>query len=88
VIGTLMLIESANTFRKTRQGASIRPIAPAGTIRPIKVRLHRSRLYISAIPTFLIGVAVGVLAAVMGVDGGFIMVPAMINLLRMPTSLV
>ncbi|MEM1316413.1 MAG: sulfite exporter TauE/SafE family protein, partial [Pseudomonadota bacterium] len=47
-----------------------------------------SNLYISAIPPFFIGAAVGVLAAIMGVGGGFIMVPAMIYLLGMPTSVV
>jgi sulfite exporter TauE/SafE len=75
-------------LQKDASGRIYSPHRSAGTIGPIKVRLHRSRLYISAIPTFLIGVAVGVLAAVMGVGGGFIMVPAMIYLLRMPTGLV
>ncbi len=92
VIGTLMLIESANTIRKTRQGATYSP-RRSGQHNwshglPLKFRFHRSKLYISATPPFLIGVAVGVLAAVMGVGGGFIMVPAMIYQLRMPTSLV
>ena len=51
------------------------------------MRFPRSRLYISAIPPLLIGAAVGLLAAFLGVGGGFIMVPAMIYLLRMPTNL-
>src|SRR4030095_12008647 len=55
---------------------------------PLKVRFTRSKLYISAIPPFVIGLGVGVLAAVMGVGGGFIMVPAMIYLLRVPTNIV
>ena len=52
------------------------------------MRFKRSKLYISAIPPLLVGALVGLLAAIMGVGGGFIMVPAMIYLLRMPTSVV
>jgi hypothetical protein len=52
------------------------------------MRFHRSKLYISALPPMLLGVFVGLLAAIMGVGGGFIMVPAMIYLLRIPTSVV
>ena len=55
---------------------------------PLKMRFPRSRLYISAIPPLLIGAIVGLLAAFLGVGGGFIMVPAMIYLLRMPTNVV
>ncbi len=52
------------------------------------MRFHRSKLYISAVPPFIIGAFVGFLAAIMGVGGGFIMVPAMIYLLRVPTNVV
>ena len=52
------------------------------------VRFRRSKLYTSVIPPILIGVVVGILASIMGVGGGFIMVPAMIYLLRMPTNVV
>jgi uncharacterized membrane protein YfcA len=55
---------------------------------PFKMRFKRSRLYISAIPPLGIGFVVGLLASMMGVGGGFIMVPAMIYLLRMPTNVV
>jgi uncharacterized membrane protein YfcA len=92
VIGTLMLIESANTIRKTRGGATVsaRRSGQHNWIHglPLKLRFHRSKLYISAIPPFLIGLFVGLLAAIMGVGGGFIMVPAMIYLLRVPTNIV
>jgi uncharacterized protein len=92
IIGTLMMIESLNTIRKVRAGTA----APARGARqhswihglPFKMRFERSKLYISAIPPFVIGAFVGVLAAIMGVGGGFIMVPAMIYLLRVPTSVV
>ncbi|HLC09133.1 MAG TPA: sulfite exporter TauE/SafE family protein, partial [Methyloceanibacter sp.] len=92
VIGTLMLIESANAIRRARQGNTIssrRSGQHTWVHRlPLKVRFRRSKLFISAIPPLLIGLFVGLLAAVMGVGGGFIMVPAMIYLLRMPTGLV
>jgi uncharacterized membrane protein YfcA len=55
---------------------------------PFKMRFPRSRLYISIIPPALVGVAVGVMSALMGVGGGFIMVPAMIYFLQMPADVV
>ncbi len=55
---------------------------------PLKMRFRRSRLYISALLPLGLGFAVGILTALMGVGGGFIMVPAMIYLLGMPTALV
>ena len=55
---------------------------------PFKMRFRVSGLYISIIPPIVVGVAVGVLAAIMGVGGGFVMVPAMIYLLGMPTKVV
>jgi uncharacterized protein len=92
VIGTLMLIESLNTMRKTRGGVVVSARRPGqhNWIHglPLKMRFHRSKLYISAIPPLLLGVFVGLLAAIMGVGGGFIMVPALIYLLRVPTNVV
>ena len=92
VIGMLMLIEALNTMRKTRGGkpASARRPGQHSWIHglPFKMRFHRSKLYISAIPPLLIGAFVGFLGAIMGVGGGFIMVPAMIYLLRVPTNVV
>jgi len=92
VVGALMLVESINTIRKT----SANPVATGRRSRrhnwvhglPLKMRFHRSKLYISAIPPLIIGGLVGFLAAIMGVGGGFIMVPAMIYLLRVPTGVV
>jgi uncharacterized membrane protein YfcA len=92
VIGTLMLIESINSMRKARGGVvpATRRSGQHNWIHglPFKVRFHRSKLYISAIPPLLIGLFVGLLAAIMGVGGGFIMVPAMIYLLRVPSNVV
>ena len=92
IIGTLMLIESINTMREVKAGkpGSARRSGQHSWVHglPLKIRFNRSKLYISAIPPFLIGAFVGFLAAIMGVGGGFIMVPAMIYLLRVPTNIV
>jgi uncharacterized protein len=91
-IGALMLIESLNAMRGLREGrpGSRRRSGQHSWLHglPLKMRFRRSKLYISAIPPFAIGGLVGLLAAIMGVGGGFIMVPAMIYLLRVPTSVV
>jgi hypothetical protein len=92
VIGLLMMIESLNAWRKVRAGqqASARRPGQHSWIHglPFKMRFNRSKLYISAVPPLLIGAFVGLLAAIMGVGGGFIMVPALIYLLRVPTNVV
>ncbi|HVW73496.1 MAG TPA: sulfite exporter TauE/SafE family protein [Rhizomicrobium sp.] len=90
-IGTLMLRESLNTLRAYRSGVTItRRLVHRGWIQalPFKMRFRQSRLYISVIPPVAIGFAVGALSAVMGIGGGFIIVPAMIYILRMPTNVV
>lgn len=92
IIGILMMIEALNTIRKTRGGKQISSRRPGQHSwihgLPFKMRFHRSKLYISAIPPLLIGAFVGFLGAIMGVGGGFVMVPAMIYLLRVPTNVV
>jgi hypothetical protein len=92
VIGSLMLIESANAWRKARAGQATGGRKPGQHSwihkLPFQMRFNRSKLYISAVPPFLIGAFVGLLAAIMGVGGGFIMVPALIYLLRVPTNVV
>ena len=55
---------------------------------PFKVRFQRSKLYISAVPPMVIGMFIGFMSAIMGIGGGFIYIPAMIYILRMPTSVV
>ena len=90
--GSLMLIESVRAIRRVKAGGPVSMRRPGqhNWIHglPFKMRFKHSKLYISAIPPLLIGTFVGVLAAIMGVGGGFIMVPAMIYLLRMPTNVV
>lgn len=91
-IGSLMLIESISTITKTRRGEKVSARQPGqhGWIHglPLKMRFHRSKLYTSALPPMMIGAFVGFLAAIMGVGGGFVMVPALIYLLRVPTNVV
>ncbi|MFQ5973946.1 MAG: sulfite exporter TauE/SafE family protein [Alphaproteobacteria bacterium] len=92
IIGVLMLSESVRTIVRSRRFG----MAGRGKLHqhtwlhglPLKMRFRRSRLYISAVLPVAIGFFVGILAAIMGVGGGFIMVPAMIYLLGMPTSVV
>ena len=89
-VGGLMLVESVQALRKSRAGIARPPRRRHGWMHglPFKMRFRASNLYISAVPPFLIGLLVGVLAAIMGVGGGFIMVPAMIYLLGMATTVV
>lgn len=89
VVGGLMFIESVNAWRKAKSGAAPKRSrhSPIHGL-PFKVRFRTSGLYISVIPPIAVGFFVGVLTAVMGVGGGFIMVPAMIYLLGMPTKVV
>jgi uncharacterized membrane protein YfcA len=92
IIGGIMLNESLKTLRAWRSGNAPARIHPVNHVwihgLPLKARFRQSRLYISVIPPLVIGFAVGAMSAVMGVGGGFIIVPAMIYLLRMPTNVV
>jgi uncharacterized membrane protein YfcA len=91
IIGVLMFYESLRTMRRRKAAAGQRRKLHQHTWvhgLPLKMRFRRSKLYISALLPFGIGFLVGVLAAIMGVGGGFVMVPAMIYLLGMPTSVV
>ncbi|MCH8951995.1 MAG: sulfite exporter TauE/SafE family protein, partial [Proteobacteria bacterium] len=89
IVGALMFVESLRAWRRTKVGR----VAPRRRHHwshglPFKMRFRASNLYISAIPPLAIGAMVGVLSAIMGVGGGFIMVPAMIYLLGMATTVV
>ena len=91
VIGALMFLESLRALRRARTAGGAKPARKRhGWIHalPFKMKFRTSGLYISVIPPLLVGLFVGILAAIMGVGGGFIMVPAMIYLLGMPTKVV
>ena len=91
-IGFSMAFESARTtISKYRTTSSIRTkLHQHSWIHglPFKLRFHRSKLYISAIPPIIIGFFIGLLSAMMGVGGGFIMIPAMVYILGMSTNVV
>ena len=90
-VGGLMLFESLRAIRRQQlPGGGRRKLHQHTFLHglPFKMRFRKSKLYISALLPIGIGVFVGVLAAIMGVGGGFIMVPAMIYLLGMPTAVV
>lgn len=91
-VGGLMLVESVRALRRVKKGQ-------AGAIRrpgqhtwihklPFKMRFRASTIYVSIIPVLGIGFFIGLLSSVMGVGGGFIMVPALIYLLHVPTNVV
>ncbi len=91
IIGALMAVESARAMLPVRRGGRRRrKLHQHYWVHglPLKMRFRRSKLYISALLPLGIGFVVGMLAAIMGVGGGFIVVPAMIYLLGMPTSVV
>ncbi|MBX3446096.1 MAG: sulfite exporter TauE/SafE family protein [Parvibaculaceae bacterium] len=91
VIGGMMMVESVKAIRAARGGVAAKRLGGHHSWihgLPFKMRFRRSKLYISVIPPILVGYFVGVLSAIMGVGGGFILIPAMIYLLRMPTNVV
>lgn len=90
-IGALMFVESARAILRSRDSSrAVVTRRPRGwvTALPFKMKFRTSGLYISVIPPLAVGALVGFLAAIMGVGGGFIMVPAMIYILNMPTKVV
>lgn len=90
-VGMLMVRESVRAIiRRRRTGVSAARTGEHTWLHglPFKMRFRKSRLYISIVPPLLVGFLIGILSAVMGVGGGFMLVPAMIYLLGMPTSVV
>jgi uncharacterized membrane protein YfcA len=91
-IGLLMAFESLRTLWKRRRN----PTGPRGKLHthylvhrlPWKMRFYKSKLYISAFLPIGLGFAIGILSAILGVGGGFVLVPAMIYILGMPTTVV
>ncbi|AXS39651.1 sulfite exporter TauE/SafE family protein [Breoghania sp. L-A4] len=92
LIGGLMLIESMRAIMRARAGTQLALRRPGqhNWIHglPFKMRFRRSRLYVSVIPIIVLGATIGFLGSVLGIGGGFIMVPALIYLLRVPTNVV
>ena len=91
-VGGLMIHESVNAIIRAKQGKPPTLRRPGSHIwihgLPFKVRFRRSKIYVSAIPVLAIGYIIGFVGAIMGVGGGFLLVPMMIYLLRVPTATV
>jgi uncharacterized protein len=93
VVGTLMMVEGLSTWRRAQQPGTALSARRSGQHTwvdrlPFKMRFHRSKLYISVLPPIIIGMFIGFMSAIMGIGGGFVMIPAMIYLLRVPTGVV
>ena len=89
-IGALMGVESLSKLLRRRQPVSTRRAHSHNWVHglPFKLRFRRSKLYVSAVPPAVVGFFTGMLATVMGVGGGFLMVPALIYIVGMPTGIV
>jgi len=88
-VGFWMLAESASSIKKKKEGKKNKlheHIWLHGL--PFKIKFRKSHLYISVLPPIFIGLLVGILSSIMGIGGGFILVPAMIYILGMPTQVV
>lgn len=91
-VGSLMLIESLRAIRRVAKNKAVslnRPGQHNWVHRlPFKMRFKKSKIYLSVLPVIALGFSLGILTSVMGIGGGFIMVPAMIYFLRVPTGVV
>jgi uncharacterized membrane protein YfcA len=92
IVGALMIIESVRVIIRERQGRPV-VLRRGGTHTwlhglPLKMRFKRSKIYVSAIPVWLIGFVIGFLGAIMGIGGGFLLVPMLIYFLRVPSATV
>jgi uncharacterized membrane protein YfcA len=90
IVGGIMLAESARAIMRAQQGAPPVVRRP-GTHAwfhglPFKLRFRQSRIYVSALPITAIGFGIGFFGAIMGIGGGFLLIPALIYLMRVPTT--
>jgi len=93
LIGGMMFVESTRSLLRAQRAGGAAPIRRSHIHTwvhglPLKMKFRASGLYVSVLPPVAVGAFVGFLAAIMGVGGGFILVPAMIYLLGMPTKVV
>jgi len=91
-VGTIMLIEAVKAIIKARSGVVVRERMPHQHNwmhgLPLRVRFKKSRLYISVLPVLAIGLCIGIIGSLLGIGGGFILVPALVYLLRVPGNVV
>jgi uncharacterized membrane protein YfcA len=92
IVGVLLVGESARAIIRSRQGKPVELRRPGSHVwfhgLPLKLRFKRSKVYVSAIPVLAIGFIIGFIGAIMGIGGGFLLVPMLIYLLRVPTATV
>jgi uncharacterized membrane protein YfcA len=92
IVGALMIAESMRALIRARQGKPVVLRRPGSHAwfhgLPFKVRFKRSKIYVSSIPVLAIGFSIGFIGAIMGIGGGFLLVPMLIYLLRVPTATV
>jgi uncharacterized membrane protein YfcA len=92
IVGALMIYESVRAILRARAGMPVtirRPGSHTWVHRlPFKMRFKRSKIYVSAIPVWGIGYIIGFVGAIMGIGGGFLLVPMLIYFLRVPTATV
>jgi len=91
-VGGLMINESVRAIMREQQGkpATVRRGGTHTWLHglPLKMRFKRSKIYVSAIPVWMIGFSIGFVGAIMGIGGGFLLVPMLIYFLRVPTGTV
>src|SRR3954467_270182 len=91
-VGGLMFWEGLRALLRARRGGPVTTRRPGSHVwihgLPLKMRFKRSKIYLSVIPVVVIGLVIGFIGAVMGIGGGFILVPLLIYVLRVPTSTV
>jgi uncharacterized protein len=91
-VGAAMVAEGLRAMIRARQGKPVELRRPGSHTwihgLPFKVRFKKSRIYVSAIPVSIIGFIMGFIGAILGVGGGFLLVPMLIYFLRVPTNVV
>lgn len=91
-VGGLMVAESVRSIIRQRQNKPnlLRKAGAHTWVHglPLKIRFKRSKIYVSVFPILAIGFVIGVVGAIMGIGGGFLLVPVLIYFLRVPTSTV
>jgi len=92
IVGVLLVGESARAIVRARHGKPAELRRPGSHVwfhgLPLKLRFKRSKVYVSAIPVLVIGLIIGFIGAIMGIGGGFLLVPMLIYLVRVPTATV
>jgi uncharacterized membrane protein YfcA len=91
-VGIMMIVESMRAIIRAREGKPVEIRRPGSHMwihgLPLKMRFKTSKIYVSVIPICVIGFVIGFIGAIMGIGGGFLLVPALIYLIRVPTGVV